>query len=179
MYPTLFGECRRPQQTWVHKTKHHHNGLLDDNRAVEPPESIPNSEVKRSIADGSVGSPHVRVGHRQASILNPSRATCWGFSLCATVCQVALLRFGVEYGESLLPDKGQADLLRPAGSAFPPSMAVIAHIWLTIFESTRRETGWAFQVLMSFLTGFNLTNNLSFSAVSLCPGWIIIFRSFP
>jgi hypothetical protein len=41
--------------------------LLDDNRAVEPPESIPNSEVKRSIADGSVGHPHVRVGHRQAS----------------------------------------------------------------------------------------------------------------
>jgi hypothetical protein len=45
--------------------------LLDDNRAVEPPESIPNSEVKRSIADGSVGFPHVRVGHRQALILKP------------------------------------------------------------------------------------------------------------
>ncbi|ESE43178.1 hypothetical protein SHD_0182, partial [Shewanella decolorationis S12] len=27
---------------------------------------IPNSEVKRNRADGSVGSPHVRVGHRQA-----------------------------------------------------------------------------------------------------------------
>ena len=27
---------------------------------------IPNSEVKRCIADGSVGFPHVRVGHRQA-----------------------------------------------------------------------------------------------------------------
>ena len=40
--------------------------LSGDNRAVEPPESIPNSVVKRSIADGSVGSPHVRVGHRQA-----------------------------------------------------------------------------------------------------------------
>ncbi|WP_257281666.1 hypothetical protein, partial [Endozoicomonas sp. ISHI1] len=26
----------------------------------------PNSEVKRQIADGSVGFPHVRVGHRQA-----------------------------------------------------------------------------------------------------------------
>lgn len=48
-----------------------HKGLLDDHRAVEPPESIPNSEVKRSIADGSVGSPHVRVGHRQALIQNP------------------------------------------------------------------------------------------------------------
>ena len=33
---------------------------------MEPPESIPNSDVKRSIADGSVGLPHVRVGHRQA-----------------------------------------------------------------------------------------------------------------
>ena len=40
--------------------------LLGDNRAVEPPEPIPNSDVKRSIADGSVGFPHVRVGHRQA-----------------------------------------------------------------------------------------------------------------
>ena len=27
---------------------------------------MPNSEVKRISADGSVGSPHVRVGHRQA-----------------------------------------------------------------------------------------------------------------
>jgi hypothetical protein len=36
---------------------------------VAPPESIPNSEVKRNCADGSVGSPHVRVGHFQAPIL--------------------------------------------------------------------------------------------------------------
>ena len=36
---------------------------------MEPPEPIPNSEVKRSSADGSVGFPHVRVGHRQALIL--------------------------------------------------------------------------------------------------------------
>jgi hypothetical protein len=34
---------------------------------MEPPDPIPNSEVKRLSADGSVGSPHVRVGHRQAS----------------------------------------------------------------------------------------------------------------
>nr|PRJ23239.1 hypothetical protein BV056_00924 [Haemophilus influenzae]PRM84727.1 hypothetical protein BV055_00004 [Haemophilus influenzae] len=33
--------------------------------AVEPPETIPNSEVKRCNADGSVGLPHVRVGHRR------------------------------------------------------------------------------------------------------------------
>ncbi|MEC8924750.1 MAG: hypothetical protein VYD07_02425, partial [Pseudomonadota bacterium] len=29
--------------------------------------SIPNPEVKHTSADGSVGSPHVRVGHRQTS----------------------------------------------------------------------------------------------------------------
>ena len=40
--------------------------MLGDNSAVVPPDSMPNSEVKRSCADGSVGLPHVRVGHRQA-----------------------------------------------------------------------------------------------------------------
>lgn len=39
--------------------------FLDDHRALEPPDPIPNSAVKRCIADGSVGFPHVRVGHRQ------------------------------------------------------------------------------------------------------------------
>ena len=43
--------------------------MSGDNSDVAPPESMPNSEVKRSSADGSVGSPHVRVGHRQAPIL--------------------------------------------------------------------------------------------------------------
>ena len=33
-----------------------------------PPESIPNSEVKRSSADDSVGPPHVKVGHLQGLI---------------------------------------------------------------------------------------------------------------
>ena len=32
---------------------------------MEPPDPISNSEVKRFSADGSVGSPHVRVGHCQ------------------------------------------------------------------------------------------------------------------
>src|SRR5690606_9722317 len=44
--------------------------LLDDHRALEPPDPIPNSAVKRCIADGSVGFPHVRVGHRQALYRN-------------------------------------------------------------------------------------------------------------
>ena len=33
-----------------------------------PPDPIPNSEVKRISADGSVGLPHVRVGHCQVPI---------------------------------------------------------------------------------------------------------------
>ena len=40
--------------------------LPDDNSELEPPDPISNSEVKRLSADGSVGFPHVRVGHRQA-----------------------------------------------------------------------------------------------------------------
>ena len=40
--------------------------MFGDHSELEPPDPIPNSEVKRLSADGSVGSPHVRVGHRQA-----------------------------------------------------------------------------------------------------------------
>ena len=49
----------------------HLTELPDDNRELEPPDPMPNSEVKRFIANGSVGLPHVRVGHRQASNTNP------------------------------------------------------------------------------------------------------------
>ena len=51
---------------------------------LEPPDPMPNSEVKRHIADGSVGLPHVRVGHRQAlkQTKNPRRASVEGF-LCS------------------------------------------------------------------------------------------------
>ena len=55
----------------AHKTRTKHQSLFDNNSTVEPPEPISNSEVKRSSADGSVGFPHVRVGHRQALILKP------------------------------------------------------------------------------------------------------------
>ena len=56
---------------------------LDDHRALEPPDPIPNSVVKRCIADGSVGFPHVRVGHRQAPTPKPPIVkTVGGFTLC-------------------------------------------------------------------------------------------------
>ena len=43
-------------------------GFPGGNSEWEPPDPISNSEVKTLSADGSVGSPHVRVGHRQDSI---------------------------------------------------------------------------------------------------------------
>ena len=56
-------------------------GLLDDHRVLEPPDPIPNSDVKRFFADGSVGFPHVRVGHRQAFNIKPSALCAGGFLL--------------------------------------------------------------------------------------------------
>ncbi len=40
--------------------------LLGNYSVMDPPDSMPNSEVKRNSADGSVGFPHVRVRHCQA-----------------------------------------------------------------------------------------------------------------
>ena len=45
--------------------------LPGGNSEWEPPDPFSNSEVKTLSADGSVGSPHVRVGHRQA--FNPKK----------------------------------------------------------------------------------------------------------
>ena len=39
--------------------------IFDDHSEVVPPDPIPNSVVKHFCADGSVGFPHVRVGHHQ------------------------------------------------------------------------------------------------------------------
>ncbi len=53
--------------------------LPGGNSEWEPPDSIPNSEVKTLSADGSVGSPHVRVGHRQAPKPKPRLSRQPGF----------------------------------------------------------------------------------------------------
>ncbi len=47
--------------------------------ALAPPDPIPNSEVKRCIADDSVGPPHVKVGHRQVLLQNPALLLRAGF----------------------------------------------------------------------------------------------------
>jgi hypothetical protein len=71
----MFGQLGKPKLT---------TGLPDDYRALEPPDPIPNSEVKRCIADGSVAFRHVRVGHRQASNKNAPNRNVRGVLLCAT-----------------------------------------------------------------------------------------------
>ena len=49
----------------VRKNSVTHTGFPGDHRDIEPPDPIPNSAVKSVIADGSVGFPHVKVGHYQ------------------------------------------------------------------------------------------------------------------
>ena len=70
------------------------DSLSDEHSELEPPDPISNSEVKRLSADGSVGSPHVRVGHRQAFILNALVLCIRAFFLPRTLykCQ-SLQRF--------------------------------------------------------------------------------------
>ena len=42
------------------------------------PDPMPNSEVKRRSADGSVGFPHVRVGHRRVYYYDTPIGDGWG-----------------------------------------------------------------------------------------------------
>ncbi len=58
--------------------------LSGDNSDTVPPDPISNSEVKRISGDGSVGFPHVRVAHRQTSILRPVLET--GFFMPVIWC---------------------------------------------------------------------------------------------
>ena len=67
----------------VNETHLTHTELPDEHRALEPPDSISNSEVKRRIADGSLGFPHARVGHCQALNTKPSALCAGGFLFSA------------------------------------------------------------------------------------------------
>jgi hypothetical protein len=53
--------------------------LPGSNSELEPPDPIPNSEVKQLSADDSVGLPHVKVGHCQASNTKPLPDSGRGF----------------------------------------------------------------------------------------------------
>lgn len=67
-----------PIRAQLRDTMQRANELPDDHSEREPPDPFPNSVVKPLSADGSVGSPHVRVGHCQASNPIPPRARLAG-----------------------------------------------------------------------------------------------------
>ena len=56
-------------------------GSPGDNSKWVPPDSISNSEVKPLSADDSVGSPHVKVGHRRG-IIKSERPPVFGWPFC-------------------------------------------------------------------------------------------------
>jgi hypothetical protein len=62
-----------------HEVRDDKQNLPGGNSAVVPPDPMPNSEVKRRSADGSVGSPHVRVGNCQASNSEEAHPDGWAF----------------------------------------------------------------------------------------------------
>ena len=72
------------------------NGLPGGNSEREPPDPISNSEVKTLSADGSVGSPHVRVGHRQAFSTKGRNqmvaAFFYGYALAQRTWRIAVAR---------------------------------------------------------------------------------------
>ena len=62
-----------------------------DNSILEPPDSIPNSEVKQNRADDSVGLPPVKAGHRQGLFSSPSVYNAWRINFAGIAQQVEQL----------------------------------------------------------------------------------------
>src|SRR5580658_4754031 len=63
-------------------SKQRFSGLPGGHSEREPPDPIPNSEVKTPSADGSVAASHARVGHCQAPHAEkPQYGRYWGFFL--------------------------------------------------------------------------------------------------
>ena len=60
------------------------------NSAVVPPDPMPNSEVKRRSADGSVGITHVRVGCRQ-TFKYRAQQSCWAFCFLEYLLNIILI----------------------------------------------------------------------------------------
>ena len=66
---TLLPEFQRLEDAYLSSVLCH--PFSGSHRDMEPPDPIPNSEVKRVIADDSVGFPHAKVGHCQVEPQKP------------------------------------------------------------------------------------------------------------
>ncbi len=64
----------------------------------EPPDPIPNLEVKPFSADDSVAGCHVKVGNRQALITNPPRISWVGFFMPKNYVIVGFLLYSPNQG---------------------------------------------------------------------------------
>ena len=73
--------------------------LPDDNSNLEPPDPISNSEVKRVNANGSAGSPCVRVGNRQAFLFKGFHI--WKPFLWDNIIMIIGLTGGIGSGKSI------------------------------------------------------------------------------
>ena len=62
---------------------------------MEPPDPIPNSEVKRFSADGSVGFPDARVGHCQAFDAKPLSCKAKGLLFILRIFSFKLSAFEI------------------------------------------------------------------------------------
>ena len=113
--------------------------MLDDHSELEPPDPIPNSEVKRLSADGSVGFPHVRVGHRQA--LNPKtpcRIPAGGFSF--TILTQSLPTLFVPTSLNSLFSFNLFNLISPARTNTHIELFISYFIPLTLSHSDMADT---------------------------------------
>ena len=66
------------------------NSLLGDHSKCEPPDPIPNSEVKPLCADDSVAVCHVKVGHCQALNIKPNHLTMIGLFFALNISIILL-----------------------------------------------------------------------------------------
>ncbi len=109
--------------------------------AVVPPDPMPNSEVKRRSADGSVGSPHARVGNCQASNRRTSPVRkCRAFSFACCLSVSALLRRDKSAGSGFA--RCAATARRAAGRT--PAVAARHQIRKTPYRKVRGFLLWDF-----------------------------------
>ena len=99
--------------------------LPNDNRTVVPPDPISNSEVKRSIADGSVGLPHVRVGHCWAFIPKNLDQQWSGFFIACGLVGVTCWKITRKF----IDDTPWISIIRPTSRAKHPALSQKASTW--------------------------------------------------
>ena len=93
--------------------------------------------MKRCIADGSVGFPHVRVGHRQAFILKPQSVYWLGFFYGGNPAFYLWGRSAVQLRNKLLRVNPNPLLRNEPRWDLPPCEYVVATILIAVLARLR------------------------------------------